>query len=312
MEHVRRHPIQIVALRTGLTPHVIRMWERRYAAVNPERTPTNRRLYSDEDIARLRLLCRATQLGRSIGTVAGLSTGELRELVAEDEQSEKRGSARQDSADARERQPEAFVTAGLCAIEALDSKALEDTLDLAELALTQARCIESVVAPLIHEVGERWRSGTFRIGHEHLASGVFRTSLASMRLRLQVSADAPCLIAATMPGQLHELGIQMVASLAAVDGWKVTYLGPNLPAEEIAVAADVVGARVVALSFVYPPDSSQVHRELKRLRHLLPGGAAVIAGGRAVNAYAETLDQIGAKRITSLGAFRDELEAHRR
>ncbi|MBX7259713.1 MAG: MerR family transcriptional regulator, partial [Candidatus Hydrogenedentes bacterium] len=60
MQHQSQHPIQVVALRTGLTPHVIRMWERRYAAVCPTRTPTNRRLYSDSDITRLRLLSRAT------------------------------------------------------------------------------------------------------------------------------------------------------------------------------------------------------------------------------------------------------------
>ena len=89
MEQQNRHPIQIAAARTGLSSHVIRMWERRYTAVNPIRTASNRRLYSDDDIARLRLLYRATQLGRSIGQIAGMTNEVLRELVDADEQGSK-------------------------------------------------------------------------------------------------------------------------------------------------------------------------------------------------------------------------------
>lgn len=79
------HPIRVAARRTGLSPHVIRAWEKRYGAVTPHRTETNRRVYSQEDVQRLSLLRRSTLLGRSIGQIAKLSTEELRRLVAEDE-----------------------------------------------------------------------------------------------------------------------------------------------------------------------------------------------------------------------------------
>ena len=60
------HPIQVVTRRTGLSADVIRIWEKRYGVVAPMRTPTGRRLYSDADIERLRLLARATLTGCSI------------------------------------------------------------------------------------------------------------------------------------------------------------------------------------------------------------------------------------------------------
>ena len=66
------HPIEVVAKRTGLTAHTIRAWEKRYGAVVPQRTPTNRRLYTSENIDRLLLLRRATILGRSIGQLGQL------------------------------------------------------------------------------------------------------------------------------------------------------------------------------------------------------------------------------------------------
>jgi DNA-binding transcriptional MerR regulator len=79
------HPIQVVVRGTALTADTLRAWEKRYAAVDPQRTPTGRTLYSDADIERLPLLRRATMGGRSIGQVAQFPTEELRALVQEDD-----------------------------------------------------------------------------------------------------------------------------------------------------------------------------------------------------------------------------------
>ena len=83
LEH--EHPIQVVARRTGLTADVIRVWERRYGVVTPERASNSRRLYSDSDVEKLIMLRRATSAGRRIGDVASLPLNKLRELVDKDE-----------------------------------------------------------------------------------------------------------------------------------------------------------------------------------------------------------------------------------
>src|SRR5687767_4013223 len=83
--NVARHPIGVVAERTGLSPDVLRVWERRYRAVEPSRAADGQRAYSDADVERLRLLRLSTQAGRSIGQVARLATEELTRLVREDE-----------------------------------------------------------------------------------------------------------------------------------------------------------------------------------------------------------------------------------
>ena len=69
----RGHSIKIVAQRTGLSSHVIRVWERRYDAVSPRRTETNRRLYSDGDIERLKLLGEATEIGHTLAVRRNMS-----------------------------------------------------------------------------------------------------------------------------------------------------------------------------------------------------------------------------------------------
>ena len=67
------HTIKFVAIHTGISPHTIRAWERRYSALSPDRTATNRRLYSTTDIEKLSLLQRAVQAGHSIGQIANLA-----------------------------------------------------------------------------------------------------------------------------------------------------------------------------------------------------------------------------------------------
>src|SRR5436305_13638358 len=79
-----RHPIGLVARRTGLKPDLIGAWERRYNAVAPGRSATRRRFYSDADIERLQLLSRVVRTGRGISQVAGLPDEALRALLAEE------------------------------------------------------------------------------------------------------------------------------------------------------------------------------------------------------------------------------------
>src|SRR5215218_6409458 len=76
-----RHPIGVVAERTGLTPDVLRVWERRYSVVEPSRSAGGQRVYSDADIERLSLLHRATRGGHNISQVATLSQEKLQDLV---------------------------------------------------------------------------------------------------------------------------------------------------------------------------------------------------------------------------------------
>jgi methylmalonyl-CoA mutase cobalamin-binding subunit len=123
-----------------------------------------------------------------------------------------------------------------------------------------------------------------------------------------IPVTAPHLLATTPPRQRHELGALIVAAVAAGEGWRVTYLGPDLPPEEIAAAAREKGARVVALSLVYPPDDPLLGDDLRRLRRLLPAATALIAGGRASPAYGAVLDEIGMVRADDLPSLRRELE----
>ena len=290
------HSIKVVARRTGLTAHVIRIWEKRYAAVEPDRTETNRRLYSEEQIERLSLLRDATQGGHSIGHVAKLPIDELRKLATES--SSANGLAPRAVIGAPTKA--SFLDACIVAVKSLDAPALEETLKRAAIELGGQGLLQRVVAPLAQNIGDLWRDGTITAAHEHFASVVIRIFLGHAAKPFAGSENSPVVVVATPAGQLHELGALLVGAAAANLGWHVTYLGASLPAAEIAGAARQNRARAVALSLVYPEDDSRMEGELTRLRELLPPEVVILTGGRAMGSYRDVLEKIGALQIKDL------------
>jgi len=296
--------MRVVTRRTGLSAELLRVWERRYRVVVPARTQTGRRLYSDSEIERLTLLYRATLGGRSIGLIASLSTPALVELLRQDADAElARGVDRHDGRKSKDHEsPDAaFVTDSLRAVERFDPDALNAVLLRASVALPATVFLEQVVASVLEQVDKRWREGTLQRIHGHLTTSVVRHVLE--RTTVSTPAPAPTLMLATITGQVHELGALIAAAAAAAEGWSVTWLGANLPADDIAEAARKLRARAVGLSLVHPAGDVSVNEELRRLRSLLPRSMVLIAGGAASAGYAAVLDEIGAQRIPDLNAL---------
>lgn len=298
--------IQAVAERTGLTPHVIRAWERRYRAIQPARSPGKQRLYSEAEIERLAILSRAVRGGRSIGKIAALPTDELRTMILSGPP-----TARIAAKGAHDEPAAPFRDDALAATTRFDSLALDDTLRRALVALGNQGLLRLAVAPLAQDIGERWRAGELTAAHEHFFTAGVKVFLGELTRQFSAPPDAPRIIVATPAGQLHELGAVMAAACAASLGWRTIYLGPSLPAHEIAGAALRNEASAVALSIVYPDDDPNLSRELTDLARLLPSGTRILAGGRAARGYFETLVRIGAVLADSIEEFGTQLDALR-
>ena len=289
----KRHPIQVVSRRTGMTADRLRAWEKRYGVVEPARSDGGRRLYSDEDIDLLRLLHRAILGGRRISWVAGLDVRQLSDLVREDEEAEAERPHERLAEDAGT-SPELYLAACLSAVDGLNARGLESVLKRAALNLSACTLIERVVAPLMNQIGDRWHAGELSPAHEHLASQVARRVLDDVLEATDPAAEARNLVVATPAGQLHELGALFVAATAAAQGWRVTYLGPDLPAGDIARVVCETGATAVALSLLYPVADSSTEVELRELSWGLPSGTTLLVGGAACPSYRSVLREIEA------------------
>jgi methanogenic corrinoid protein MtbC1 len=273
---------------------VIRIWERRYGAVTPTRTETNRRLYSETAVDRLMLLRRATEAGHSISHIARLDSAQLRQMVDAIENTTSKRDLPVVTADTD------FVGECLDAVRRLDTQGLEEHLRAASIELGSQGLLHRLAAPLAQKLGELWQSGEITAAHEHFASAVLRVFLGNLSRPFSLPASAPTVVVATPSGQLHELGAVLVAAAASAHGWRVTYLGVSLPAAEIAGAAIKNRAKAVALSLVYPGDDPNLGNELEALRRFLPSQVKIIVGGRATRAYAGAIERSGAIRANSI------------
>lgn len=301
------HTIGVVSRRTGLSTHLIRIWERRYGAVKPVRTETNRRLYSDEDIQRLSLLYKATQDGESISQIARLSLEELKELIdsAGAMMMTPTHASSKDSLDTSAAlTAEQYYDECVKAVVNLDAAGLETTLARALVSLSKPVLLEKVIEPLMYTVGDMWLDGSIKVLHEHQASAVIRTFLGNLASPIKAPPTAPKIISATPAGQMHEFGALITTVISAFDGWNAIYIGRNTPTEDIVSAANQKGVKALALSIVYPADDPVLARELIRLKGLLNDNVALLIGGRAASGYVKTLRQIGAVMPRSMTELR--------
>jgi DNA-binding transcriptional MerR regulator/methylmalonyl-CoA mutase cobalamin-binding subunit len=271
---VPRHPISVVAQRTGLTPDLLRVWERRYAVVAPGRAGGGQRLYSDADVARLRLLRDATLAGRSISQVASLGTAELARMVEEDAASRAVDRPLEDRRELR-----SMVEAMVLLAGELDGARLDATLRRAAARLGLPQFLNGVAVPTLRRIGEEWHAGRLSPAHEHLASSIFHDIVADTLRLATPDPAAPVIVVATPAGERHVNGALSIAALAAVSGWHVVYLGADLPAADIASAARATGAALVALSITQEVDRRRITGELAQLRDALPASVALWAGG---------------------------------
>jgi methylmalonyl-CoA mutase cobalamin-binding domain/chain len=294
--------MNLVCKRTGLSQHVIRVWEKRYGAVKPTRSAGQRRLYSDEDVYRLMLFRRLTQIGHSIGSIAHLNTDELEQLWRKEKFPDHTPLP-----ELQQRPDLIFVRDALRAVEDMDRHSLTETLRNSSRKFGSHGSLERVIAPLTEQIGEKWRTGELNAAHEHFASAVIREYLWAATRAFAHTQNAPTIIVTTPTGQLHELGAVMVAAAASDIGWNVIYLGPSLPPAEIAAAAVDNRVTAVALSIVYPPDDPQLGSELAVLRAHMPSNISIIVGGRATPAYRTALNKIGALQPANLQSLYDEL-----
>jgi len=295
-------PIGYVALATGLSPHVIRVWERRYQAVAPDRKGKKRRLYSQNDIDRLKLLKRARTCGRRIGSLVMLDEAALHRM-------DRNGDIAFDWSDSKIGDtmplegPSELLRACERAVRNMDGADLYLALRRADAQLSRTYLLTDVVAPLMHRIGDGWSARRLGIMHEHFASSIVSAFLSDILVRATTDEHAPRMVVSTPAGQRCEIGA-LAASVAAADrGWKVFYFGPDLPGEDIAAAAASKQAEAVCLSITCRSQEGAMSRELNRLRQQLGDEARVLIGGQAAAACRQTVTASNFHVFSNLAEF---------
>jgi MerR family transcriptional regulator, light-induced transcriptional regulator len=269
----RTYEIHEVAELTGLAPARLRVWERRYEIVRPGRMPNGYRAYSADQVALLRAFARLIGRGRRIGDLAARPR---EEVLAQAEAGSLDGS------------PHAALVE---AVRTFDRERLEG-LVAQQLALRGLRAFaEEIVLPLARSLGDLWALGKMPIAGEHLASEVVLHVLKG-GLRM-TRGTGPLVVGGCLPGERHEWGFLATLAVAQERGWRIHYLGADLPVEEVVEAVWKLTPLRVAFS---GSDPALVRASLPALAALpgkLPPGTLGAIGGGGVEPHVRTLRGLG-------------------
>ncbi|MEY3212187.1 MAG: hypothetical protein RIT28_2668 [Pseudomonadota bacterium] len=263
--------IKTVADLVGISKGTLLAWERRYSFVVPERADNGYREYTDADVDRLRRIKRLVEEGYKISEAISLTHDVSAPTLAATTPSAAMGGL----GALQHELLEALVRFDLSAATALNER-------LAGLSFLQR--IEQVFMPILREVGERWAEGSLSVAQEHFASEFCREQLASMLVSVGYGPkDGPTAICATYPGDRHELGLLSLAVRLALAGYRVRYLGADLPLQDLCDAARQVAPRLVLVSVTMPTSQEALVAYATALRAACLPQTRVTIGGPGVS-----------------------------
>jgi MerR family transcriptional regulator, light-induced transcriptional regulator len=226
--------------RSGVSPELLRAWERRYGLLQPARTAGGLRLYTGADLERVRAM------QRHIGE--GLAAREAADL-------------------AREAAPGPVAVAALdpgtvlgrlaAAMDAFDEPAAQAVIDDLLARTTIDALLSEIVIPYLHELGERWERGEVSIAQEHFASNLLRGRLLGLARGWGRGAGPRALLACP-EGERHDLGLIAFGLALRERGWRIDYLGSDTPLASIAETVEAIEPDLLVLSAVAPEPLANV------------------------------------------------------
>jgi methanogenic corrinoid protein MtbC1 len=270
--------IGALAERTGLSTHVLRVWEERYQLLTPQRSASGYRLYSAEDEERVRQMMELR--------AQGVAAAEAAQRVLNAALARSEPAVLDDLLDDL-----------IGAFTIYDEAAVHAIIDTAVVGHPLARVIDSLFFPFLRRLGEAWVLGRVTVAQEHYASTLVRGRMMGMALEASRSAPARSgpgqrAVLACTPFERHDIGLLALNLLLRSDGWQVAFLGADTPVQDAARLCRDVGADVLVLTgtepHMYAAQLEQYAAELASL----PATTTLVVGGTA--ATQEVADRHGA------------------
>ena len=284
METERRYyPIRNVAEITGVNPVTLRAWERRYGLLQPHRTDSGHRLYTEDDIRLVQQVTTLLNEGQSISEVVR----SLQQGVAET------AGIREDNADIWETHRARMLEA----IERFDERAVEQAYQEI-LGLYPIDTVNTLlIRPLLQHLGNCWKQSRTGIAQEHFFTAYLRKKLGARLHHSNLQTHGPRLILCSPPGEHHELGMLLFAVTAVSHGLRLIMLGPDMPLSELTAVAAATAAEGVILSMSTRPSKKVIGQELPALIRALE--IPLFIGGQYAVTHADELAAAGAFPVGS-------------
>jgi len=260
--------------RVGVSPEVLRAWERRYGVLRPTRSEGGFRLYSTADEERVRRMLALQQQGLSPAVAARAAASEG------------------DGGSAVSALPADTLRKALAdALDSFDDASANRVFDRALAVLTLDTLLRRIVLDYLADLGERWSDGRASVAQEHFATNVLRGRLLGLA-RDWGQGGGPLALLASPPGELHDLGLICFGLALRAQGWRIAFLGADTPVDTLRHAADTMRPDLVVLTATAPQRLSEIQAELGEMAGSMRLALAGAGASEALSASmgAELLD----------------------
>jgi len=271
------YTIGTVSKLTGVGAITLRAWERRYGLIQPVRKESGHRLYTRKHIDQINRITALTQQGIRISQIQA-------DML--------------ESGMASDAGPEAdkwmgYLDSMLAAIIDFDEERLEEIYNEALSFHPIGMVTGKLLTPLLVELGLRWEGGEpASVAQEHFFAFYLRNKLGARFHHRPRGNAGPLLLLAGLPGEHHEIGV-MLFSLAAHDhGYRIVYLGSNMPLQELALTARRSGCDGIVLSGSVAPQDGLLSRQLPQL--VSHAHCPVFLGGTTSVRCSDAIERAGA------------------
>ncbi|MGQ1891203.1 MerR family transcriptional regulator [Thermophagus sp. OGC60D27] len=279
---------------SGIKAHTIRIWERRYGLIHPNRTSTNIRYYSDADLKKLLNISILNQKGYKISNIASLDDKQLRDRVLD---------LCLDS-----RNNDIQIESLMVSMLELDEKKFANVLSSAVIKLGFEATVEQVLFPFLERIGMLWQTGTINPAQEHFISNLIRQKMiVAIDNEMQsLVAKGPRIVFFLPEGENHELGILFYSFIARKEGLNVVYLGASVPMDDLSVIHQIRPADAFFTSFVTAREKNELQTLLLKLSKAFVG-IPFLVSGKQVKELQPYLPN-GFTSISSIKTFKESLK----
>ncbi len=300
---------------SGVPVESLRTWERRYGVPVAERLPSGHRRYALGQVDHLRLCRLATDAGFRPGDVLPLGLDALRATLAAAgvavvepppaaAGAPVSGQGLAVDEVAADAESEALIGQWVQAARAYQLDAMASSMAAAWQRRGAVRFADELAGPWLDAMGCAWAAGDVSVAQEHAASERLRELCAAQWRGLVHAGGRPNLVLATLPGEWHQLGLQLAAASAAVGGASLVYLGADTPLDDIVRCAAQAEADAVAVSVSRFADATETQAALRWLRRELPQRVALLCGGAGAPGGLD-----GVRRLASFAELQQWIEA---
>ena len=282
-----KYTIKTVTTQTGVRAVTIRAWENRYGLLNPQRSENRYRLYSDRDVAMLRWVKSQVDQGISISSVVRdlnniLSRGEFPEVLPTI------------TPRPRSYQPVPPEKISIQLFEALfkhDDSTSNELLKQASSMYDLTTVCTEVIGNTLIKIGDAWHRGEMRITDEHFASRYLQGKLLNLLQAYPNRRGAPLILLTSAPEETHEIACLMLSVMLRHDGYRVEYLGPDLPIDDLVDYSKQEKPAMVVMSATMEENAMRLTRVQEKLWRIKPKSVFGY-GGQAFNLKPELRESV--------------------